>query len=163
MKDGLIEQIGAPFEIYGRPATPYVASFIGTLNVLAATVIDAATGALRVEGQTLSAGRTLDAKSGDQLSVSIRPESFSLDGDGTNALDGKVANVKLLGSIVRLVVSVGGRDLSVDGFNDPRRSLPSIGESVKLCVAPEALVVTRPEAAPIVGRAGEEEEVAEGG
>ena len=36
MKDGLIEQIGAPFEIYNRPATPYVATFIGTLNVLPA-------------------------------------------------------------------------------------------------------------------------------
>ncbi len=50
MKDGLIEQIGAPFEIYNRPATPYVATFIGTLNVLPAVVVDPAAGMLEVGG-----------------------------------------------------------------------------------------------------------------
>jgi putative spermidine/putrescine transport system ATP-binding protein len=152
MREGLIEQIGAPFEIYNRPATPYVATFIGTLNVIPATVVDPASGALKVEGQILSAGRSLDAERGDELRISIRPEALSLDGDGSgsNVLEGSVANVKLLGSIVRLAVSIGGRELSMDCFNDPRRRLPGIGERVRLSVAPEAIVVTRPEAAPII-------------
>jgi putative spermidine/putrescine transport system ATP-binding protein len=151
MKDGLIEQIGAPFEIYNRPATPYVATFIGTLNVVPAIVLDPAAGTMKVEGQIVSAGRSLDAESGDELRLGLRPESLSLDADGSarNVLAGSVANVKLLGSIVRLVVSIGGRELSVDCFNDPRRTLPGIGERVRLSFAPEAMVVTRPEAAPI--------------
>jgi putative spermidine/putrescine transport system ATP-binding protein len=151
MKEGLIEQIGAPFEIYNKPATPYVATFIGTLNVLDATVIDAAAGRVAVEGQTLNVGRSLEVGAGETLRLSIRPEAFSLDGgeakDGAgNFLEGKVANIKLLGSIVRLIVSIGGREVSMDGFNDPSRLLSGIGERVRLHVAPESIIVSKPEA-----------------
>ena len=63
MKDGLIEQIGAPFEIYNRPATPYVAAFIGTLNVMSATAIDPSAGILEVGGQVLSVGQEARGRS----------------------------------------------------------------------------------------------------
>src|SRR6202795_209651 len=42
MSEGRVEQIGAPADIYNFPATPFVASFVGTLNLLAVGVIDAA-------------------------------------------------------------------------------------------------------------------------
>ena len=159
MKDGLIEQIGAPFEIYNRPATPYVAAFIGTLNIIPATAIDPAAGSVAVGGQVISAGRRLDAKPGEELSLSIRPEAFTLG--GANFLEGSVAKVKLLGSIVRLVVSVGGRAVSADGFNDPSRRIPAVGETVRLGVAAEAIVVSRPEEAPLVAQVVEAEGVDE--
>ena len=41
MSEGRIEQIGTPAEIYNFPATPFVASFVGTLNLVAARVVDA--------------------------------------------------------------------------------------------------------------------------
>src|SRR2546423_1346552 len=44
MSQGRIEQIGPPPEIYNFPATPFVASFVGTLNLLPATIVDAAAG-----------------------------------------------------------------------------------------------------------------------
>ncbi len=157
MKEGLIEQIGAPFEIYNRPATPYVASFIGTLNVLEATVLDPVSGQLRVEGQTLSAGRSLDFKAGEKVRLSVRPEAFSLDSSADNHLDGEVVNIKLLGSIVRLIVLVGERELSVDGFNEPSRQLSGIGERVRLGVAPESLIVTKAEGAAVPAVAEDEE------
>jgi len=158
MKEGLIEQIGAPFEIYNRPATPYVASFIGTLNVLEATVLDPESGSITVEGQALSAGRSLGFKAGEKVRLSVRPEAFSLDGPAENCLDGEVVNIKLLGSIVRIMVLVGARELSVDGFNDPGRQLSGIGARVKLAVAPESLIVTKAEAAAPAVVADEEEE-----
>ncbi len=43
MSEGRIEQIGTPFEIYNFPATRFVASFVGTLNLLEAGIVDAAT------------------------------------------------------------------------------------------------------------------------
>ena len=42
MSEGRMEQVGTPFEIYNYPATPFVASFVGTLNAVEATVVDAA-------------------------------------------------------------------------------------------------------------------------
>jgi putative spermidine/putrescine transport system ATP-binding protein len=170
MKDGLIEQIGAPFEIYNRPATPYVASFIGTLNVMSARAIDPSAGKLAVEGQVLLASGPFEAKPGEELRLCIRPEALSLErgaaaSDGAsaepNVLEGRVTKVKLLGSIVRLVVSLGGASVSMDGFNDPSRPVPGLGEKVRMRVRSEAILVTRPEEAPAVGAAIEDGGLAE--
>ena len=54
MYGGKAEQVGTPFEIYNRPATRFVANFVGTLNVLEGTVSDAATGKVRVDDQEVS-------------------------------------------------------------------------------------------------------------
>ncbi|MEI6385485.1 MAG: ABC transporter ATP-binding protein [Spirochaetota bacterium] len=173
MRDGLIEQIGAPFEIYNRPATSYVASFIGTLNVLSAKIVDPEAGSIQVEGQTISTGRKLEGRAGDELSLSLRPEALSLDDDVAGArgvrargvrangvgnfLEGEVVNIKLLGSIVRLMVAVGTRELSVDAFNDPRRGFPGLGQRVRLGIPPEALILTKPDASPTVDDIEEED------
>ena len=53
MNEGRIEQIGAPFEIYNYPRTRFVASFVGTLNILSGKVVDAAAGKIEVDGQTI--------------------------------------------------------------------------------------------------------------
>src|SRR5690242_1992841 len=46
MSAGNIEQVGTPFEVYNQPATKFVATFVGQLNTLSATVADAARGAV---------------------------------------------------------------------------------------------------------------------
>src|SRR5215212_7604317 len=51
MSDGRMEQVGTPFEIYNFPTTAFVASFVGTLNVLAGEIVDAGRGELTIEGQ----------------------------------------------------------------------------------------------------------------
>src|SRR5437773_4443311 len=51
MSEGRIEQIGTPSEIYNFPSTAFVASFVGTLNLVAAGVIDAGAGRLSTDGQ----------------------------------------------------------------------------------------------------------------
>jgi putative spermidine/putrescine transport system ATP-binding protein len=140
MREGVIEQIGTPFEIYNRPATPYVSSFIGTLNVLVAKVVDPAKGDLEVSGQKIRAGAALDAAAGSELVVAVRPEAFFLEpGNGdTNSLAATVENIKFLGSVVRLVARAGQNVVSADSFNTPSLALPRIGEEVKLWFAPES-------------------------
>src|SRR6187549_1650503 len=54
MYGGKAEQVGTPFEIYNRPATKFVANFVGTLNVLEGTVTDASTGTVQVNTQQVS-------------------------------------------------------------------------------------------------------------
>src|SRR5204863_8647361 len=51
MSEGRMEQVGTPFEIYNFPSTAFVASFVGTLNLLNAKVVDPAGGGLEIEGQ----------------------------------------------------------------------------------------------------------------
>ena len=58
MYGGKAEQVGTPFEIYNRPATKFVANFVGTLNVLEGTVTDARPGKVRVDaGEVIAQGQ----------------------------------------------------------------------------------------------------------
>ena len=57
MNEGAIEQVGSPAEIYNRPRTRFVASFVGTLNMLEGVVVDPAAGAIRVGGATICRAR----------------------------------------------------------------------------------------------------------
>jgi len=153
MNDGRIEQIGSPSEIYNFPATSFVASFVGTLNLLAARVVDPSAGRLAVEGQEIRAAKPISgARSGEIVSVALRPESISLEEgpEGTNRLRGPVVDVSFLGSIVRLRIRLGdGPTVSLDTFNDPNLTLPPIGEAVTVSFPPEAsLVLDQPAAAP---------------
>jgi putative spermidine/putrescine transport system ATP-binding protein len=149
MSQGRIEQIGSPFEIYNFPATAFVASFVGTLNLLRTRVVDPAAGRLEIEGQPLTAARPLtDARVGDSVSVAIRPESISLgDGrPGANRLTGSIDDISFLGSIIRLRVGFGGETISLDTFNDPNLVLPEHGSPVVVTFPREACLVLGHEA-----------------
>src|SRR5262249_7406637 len=100
MSNGRIEQIGTPFEIYNFPTTRFVASFVGRLNVLTADIADAADGRLHVDGQEIHTGKPIaGATAGRPVTVALRPEIISLNGDGgaINHLSGTVDDVMFLG------------------------------------------------------------------
>src|SRR5512139_4029881 len=78
MNRGRVEQIGPPADIYGTPKTSFVAGFVGRLNVLAATVTDGPTGALRLPGGAVTLGRPLYRAAGDAVKVAVRPECLTL-------------------------------------------------------------------------------------
>jgi putative spermidine/putrescine transport system ATP-binding protein len=144
MSEGRIEQIGTPAEIYNFPATPFVASFVGTLNLVAARVVEAGTGRLSVEGQEVRAAKPVtEARDGATVTLALRPESIELgEGGGTNRFRGPVEDTSFLGSIVRIRVRVGGETtISLDTFNDPHLVAPPIGETVTVSFPPEAALV----------------------
>ncbi|MEV4093613.1 ABC transporter ATP-binding protein [Streptosporangium saharense] len=103
MNDGLVEQLAAPREIYERPATAFVAGFIGTSNLLDGTVEEATGGraVLRAgyEGRILVEGGTHAV--GDHVAVTVRPEKITIsaeepEGD-VSAVRGTVSEVVYLG------------------------------------------------------------------
>ena len=86
MRAGRIEQIGAPAEIYERPATRFVAQFIGEINLFEGRVAEARDGVVRIETSegVLTAhppGRACAV--GDKLAVAVRPERLRFTGDAT--------------------------------------------------------------------------------
>ncbi len=152
MSRGRIEQIGTPFEVYNFPATRFVASFVGTLNLIQATVVDAAIGLLTVEGQPVRVASSLQShRSGDAVSLAIRPELITLDGQvhrEVNRLSGTVEDVTFLGSIVRVQVRFAAHRLHFDLFNNPQLRPPQPGSSITVQFAPEACLVLGEEASP---------------
>ncbi|MCI0582337.1 MAG: TOBE domain-containing protein, partial [Chloroflexi bacterium] len=143
MSEGRIEQVGAPFEIYNFPATHFVASFVGTLNLVTAGVVDAALGRISIGGQEVVAARPVtDVDANGTVVVALRPEGLRLGGgDGQNQLRGLIDDVAFLGSIVRVRVKLPGDDgqsLHVDTFNEPHRPPPTVGENVSVSFPREA-------------------------
>lgn len=144
MNEGRMEQIGAPFEIYNFPRTAFVASFVGTLNTLTATVVDADQGHLRVSGRDVYAAQSITtAPNGATVKLALRPEQLRLSGsdNGENTLPGRVESISFLGSIVRISITVGETTLLLDEFNHPHLTLPEIGAPVTLYFPREACLV----------------------
>jgi putative spermidine/putrescine transport system ATP-binding protein len=143
MHEGKLEQVGTPFEIYNRPATAFVASFVGQLNVLSATVVDPAAGKLAVDGQEILASGPIAEISGQGVRLSLRPESISLHNGKpeNNHLTGIIENIVFLGSIVRFVVRTGQHELLLDTFNAPHLELPVLGSRVTVGFARESCIL----------------------
>jgi putative spermidine/putrescine transport system ATP-binding protein len=138
MNEGRVEQIGTPVEVYNRPATRFVASFVGTLSVLDATVLDTS-GLVEVDRQPLQLARQLPTP-GTHLAIALRPEAFAL-GAGVNQLRGTVVDVIFLGSLVRVRLRLDQQLVNVDLFNTPEREPPRIGTELTVSFAPEACLV----------------------
>ncbi|HLX34576.1 MAG TPA: ABC transporter ATP-binding protein [Candidatus Limnocylindrales bacterium] len=137
MSEGHVEQVGAPFEIYNFPATPFVASFVGTLSLLPGTIVDPANGVVRVAGQQVRVAKHLTGGAGRNLTVALRPEMGSLGAStdpADNNVQGTVTDVAFLGSIVRIRVSLaeGGPIVALDEFNEPTLKLPAVGETTTI-------------------------------
>jgi putative spermidine/putrescine transport system ATP-binding protein len=106
MEAGRIEQVGPPLEVYRRPGSPFVASFIGRTNLL--------TGEAAGDGSVAVAGRPFDVTGGadavGRVTLSVRPEDAQLVVDGVpdrNALPGTVVFVRDLGELFECYVDCG--------------------------------------------------------
>jgi putative spermidine/putrescine transport system ATP-binding protein len=144
MNEGHIEQIGTPFEIYNHPRTRFVASFVGTLNILNCCIVDAMSGALTIDGHEIVVGYgPAGAKKGEIRAAALRPEAVSLQnlGGDRNRLPATVEEVNFLGSVVRIRVRFKEQAISLDTFNNPSGPPPARGEMVTVSFAREDLLI----------------------
>ena len=116
MRSGNLEQLDAPDRLYAQPATPFVASFVGTNNTFSTTV--EAGGTVRVLGRSLAiAAGSDDIPVGSAANALIRPESIALD-DAATGGEGERGSVKtrsFLGPVTRLEITLAtGHPLLVD-------------------------------------------------
>jgi putative spermidine/putrescine transport system ATP-binding protein len=137
MKDGLVQQVAAPEDVYAQPANLHVARFMGYRNVL--TLKAGARNGERVtlEGSGLGLeGTAKQELSGRQAAVAIRPEDISV-GNGPNAMPGKVANVEYGGHESLIDVRVGSNVL-LHVRTDARVKM---GDAVTLTIPPGRVLV----------------------
>jgi putative spermidine/putrescine transport system ATP-binding protein len=112
--------------MYSRPATPFVAEFIGTMNRLEATIADG--GTVEYGGVTLSVEAARGRTRGERVLVLIRPETVELSpangAGGANTLSGEVIAQTFLGPVTRLKVVGAGADLIADVSTAKAATLP---------------------------------------
>ncbi len=146
MHAGRVEQVGTPEELYERPATRFVADFIGSTNLLRGVV--EADGSVRLSSGELTRAVHDALGPGSEVEISIRPESIDLVAPGSSgAIGGQVEQAAYLGTNLSYQVrTAGGLILSVlVPKTGPR--LP-VGSDVAVSWSPsEALVLGDPVAA----------------
>ena len=146
MTGGRADQVGTPDEIYNRPATRFVAEFIGALNLLPGRLRDPATGAIETKAGTVALGRLINQPVGADLSLAIRPEMLRLLAPGENAaglaFSGKLITRDFLGAIIRLRAQVAeGQTFVIDCFNRDSGAIPHPGQDIRFGVQPEEVVL----------------------
>jgi iron(III) transport system ATP-binding protein len=154
MNHGVVEQIGTPAEIYGEPASLFVARFVGRMNLLDA-VADARPGWARLGSLTLRHRPVPDARPGGPLTLGIRPEEVRIGAaahDAENRLTARVTSVQFQGPFTRLGLRPagdGGLALECDLAATALAELEvAEGAEVPVALAPGAL---RAFVAPTVG------------
>ena len=146
MHAGRIEQLGSPREIYERPATRFVAEFIGASTVLRGH-------AAAVDRVTLAGGETLRVlglsglRAGDAIDLAIRPERIRLaGGPGENVMDGRVTGVVYQGVQTELTVEIGAGQRLLVFVAEPTPAALAVGQALRLHLPPDAFMRLGPAA-----------------
>ncbi len=147
MERSRVAQIGTPAEIYERPRSSFVASFIGASNLLTGRVSAASGGRLTValaDGHSFEVGSAKPIPPGTAVEVVVRPERMELGageaGTGANRLAGVVSEVFYHGSTVQVQVRLGaGGEVTVALRNDGSRPpvVWTAGQPVEVIWRPE--------------------------
>jgi putative spermidine/putrescine transport system ATP-binding protein len=141
MYGGRIEQVGAPAEMYGSPATPFVAEFIGTMNRLVGTVGD--DGTIDYDGLSLRVDAARGLPRGERILCLVRPETVDIVlANGTtpeSAVAGEVVSSTFLGSTTRVRVAdeSGARTLTAD-LSTAEAALLTVGTKVFASFPPDS-------------------------
>ncbi|MGH3361178.1 MAG: ABC transporter ATP-binding protein [Nocardioides sp.] len=142
MNNGLIEQLGAPSELYENPRTTFVANFLGQSNLIMSSVSHSADGIVVVDcqGQKVGVDEARSHTTDGRGWLGIRPEKIfaspagSEDHDGANVLTGgRVTDVSFVGVSTQYLVGMPwGQELMVFEQNTGRRAPFRSGDEVDL-------------------------------
>ena len=139
MNDGRLEHLGTPEEVYRRPASRFVADFIGDSNFFDATV----TG----DVAQLTDGSRVGCAGGRNgpATLMVRPEAITL-GAGPTSISGRVLQTSFLGSYLRVAVETSSAEEPVVVALREGSSVPSVGDEVSLSwPAGDGIVLEPPE------------------
>jgi multiple sugar transport system ATP-binding protein len=131
MHDGIVEQMGAPLELYDRPNNLFVAGFIGSpaMNFIKGTMT--AQGFKADSGFVLPVAKAPSASEGRPVVYGLRPEHIRIDSNGVPA---EVVVIEPTGSETQVVLRAGGQDL-VAVFRERMSAKP--GETIRISPTPE--------------------------
>jgi putative spermidine/putrescine transport system ATP-binding protein len=145
MKDGTIQQIGTPREVFETPGNSFVADFMGFSNFLEGKVekVDAGQVLAEVKGEKIKAvysgAERLEA--GDEVILAIRPEAIRINptDESYNTWEGKIMGLNYKGSVTRLMIQdFLGITLELDVYGSQQ---VNGGDTLKVYLPPDKITV----------------------
>jgi spermidine/putrescine transport system ATP-binding protein len=156
MNRGVVEQVSDPETVYERPATTFVAGFIGVSNLMPGEVISAngAGAQLRLDaGPTVRTPDAAGAATGERARAVVRPEKLVLTPAGESvsgerpSVEGQVESSLYLGTATQMIVRLGdGTRMTVlvpNADAGARRDLPAAGDGARLSWSDENIHIVR--------------------
>jgi spermidine/putrescine ABC transporter ATP-binding subunit len=153
LSQGHIEQVGVSREIYERPATPFVADFIGNANLLPCQIVDRAPGRLTaiVDPDLRFIAEADGEKHDGRRLLMLRPECLHLGQDGEQLSDaenchpGRITDITYLGDSISVIVRIRDRlDLVVAAKTNFHNKAFSIGQTVMVGISAADIHVLAP-------------------
>lgn len=147
MSAGRVEQIGSPEEVYTRPASEFVTSFLGNANLLTGTVRNIVAGVAEIEVGglgTLFANLSGEAApavvEGTEVRLSIKAEKLALGGDtAEGTLTARIRDVDYQGQVARYFLESGGHTLQA--LNQIDEHPLAAGSEVSIRIRPRDCIV----------------------
>ncbi|MET3792817.1 ABC transporter ATP-binding protein [Aquamicrobium terrae] len=141
MNAGVVEQLGTPHEIYARPASRFVADFIGKANFVPVKILSG--DAVDINGVRIGVREMPDLEAGTTVTAVVRPEAIHLAGDKGD-FRGTVRRVMFLGNIAEYLVEIEGLgNWLVDSPNPAEAGLFATGDTVFLTPSPSSIHLLR--------------------
>jgi iron(III) transport system ATP-binding protein len=136
LDQGRIQQTGSPIELYDRPANRFVATFLGTANLIDGTI--------ETDGRFVADGFSLPDVGGPsgRACVSIRPQDIVV-GPSERGIAATIAEREFLGGIARYHTRAGSQKIVVDVLHRRGMSAHEVGETVGLVIEPTQVSVLR--------------------
>lgn len=137
MKDGTIQQVGSPREIYQKPVNEFVAQFIGRANILDGKIIDEKDDTVIIDvcGIKYETEKTTGHSLGENIRFMIRPESFII---GENDFNAEVTKSVFMGSHheYEIILKDGDKTTTVEiSENNPMRKVPvEVGQKLSFAM-----------------------------
>src|SRR3984893_4353005 len=140
MHAGRVEQLGSPREVYERPATRFVAEFIGASTVLRGHGA-AADRVTLAGGETLRVLGLSGIRAGEAIELAIRPERIRLAGGAEeNVMDGRVTGVVYQGVQTELTVEIGAGQRLLVFVAEPAPTALAVGQALRLHLPADAFM-----------------------
>ncbi len=130
MKDGVIQQIGEPTDIYNEPKNAFVADFIGDSNIFSGTVV----GDKKVKFIGYAFDCVDEFKKNEKVDVVVRPEDVILLDEGQGQVNGKIISSIFKGVHYEMVMQVGKTEVVVQSTLERK-----VGEKVSLVIKPNEI------------------------
>ncbi|RXZ58207.1 ATP-binding cassette domain-containing protein [Candidatus Borkfalkia ceftriaxoniphila] len=136
MKDGCIQQIGTPTDIYNEPANAFVADFIGDSNILSGTMVQN----LTVRFCNRNFACVDDFARNEKVDVVVRPEDIRMTDPENGMIQGKVIGVVFKGVHYEITVKVGKTELIIQSTESR-----TVGEIIGMNIAPDDIHIMKKE------------------
>jgi iron(III) transport system ATP-binding protein len=137
MNDGIVQQVGAPTDIYEKPNNLFVANFLGTANIVEGRIVGA--GSLRKfdagGGLRLTIPPDADVPAGARMVFRPQDARIVANSDGGSSVDGTITFREFLGANVRYSIRAGTADLLVDVPFHSGDALHAVGKPVAVMIA----------------------------